>query len=62
MELMIVELGICEVDGVEKEFFCWNLVFFMYFDGMIFFYYKIIGDGDSFGLRNWWGVVKILID
>ncbi|MEM7384921.1 MAG: sialidase family protein [Verrucomicrobiota bacterium] len=58
-EPSIVDTGNRMIDGVEKEFACWNPVLFTHpSDGTVYLYYKITGLTEDKGYRNWWGAVK----
>ena len=57
-EPFIVDTGNREVDGVLREFACWNPVLITHPDGNVYLYYKITGSGSEPGYRNWWGAVK----
>ncbi len=61
-EPIIVDTGNRVVDGVQREFACWNPVLITHPAGTIYLYYKITGAGSQAGPRNWWGAVRTSFD
>ncbi|MEQ9097374.1 MAG: sialidase family protein [Phycisphaerales bacterium] len=61
---VIVDDGVCTItgrDGQERdiEYACWNPVLFTHPEtGRIYLWFKITGETDLPGYKNWWGAVR----